>query len=50
MDRVRRLAKKPLTTIEASFWRGRTFADAAVLSWRSVRGNGRQIAESGMRE
>jgi hypothetical protein len=39
-----------VTQAEVPFWRGRTFADAAVLSWRSVRGNGRQIAESGMRE
>jgi hypothetical protein len=32
------------------FWRSRTFADAVVLSYRSVPGRGRQIAESGMRE
>ncbi|MDQ1361752.1 MAG: hypothetical protein QOJ44_2129 [Acidimicrobiaceae bacterium] len=30
---------------EMPFWRGRTFADAVVLSWRSVSGGGRQIAK-----
>jgi hypothetical protein len=30
---------------DVPFWRRRTFADAVVLSWRSVPGNGRQIAE-----
>jgi hypothetical protein len=42
-----RLRGTVFAATEVPFWRGRTFADAADLSWRSVPGNGRQIADSG---